>query len=455
MSDLRPLPVALANIPTRIKMKVIEFTATAQNVTHLPDEVLDMVISFLRWSRSAKAAQRDMWACCLVSRDWYASAIKYLYQAPVLSPRNFAEFARTLSPPVASRSRRVGLEDFVQHLDMGMLAYESKKSMTSRLISRTKHSLRTFVGPAVSFSTTSLAPLSKCGQLQQLDLSRDDYDFDLSQLMRSIKSLTSLLWLNLSKNCLTFNYERNYDLMAQQKAGFWPPNLTFLQLNESHLHTTVGLWNIFLTSLPVCLESLSFRNCADYDPFDTIARVEARLPQIRTLSISVHRSDDTYYFNHLTEPFPNVTKVTVPAMTSWLLKNFLFMSNDTSWSVTTDNTSIPRPPRNLEVLELEESADWPSANHIRIPDLKQFVELCPQLLHIDVPETYLNIDDDEDENDMDLDDLNEILVKRAAEMAKDKISSREVPMNQVGIFATERAQNAGVGMKRSFRYREG
>ena len=342
----------------------------------------------------------------------------------------------------------------MQHLDMGMLAYESKKSMTSRLISRTKNSLRTFVGPAVSFSTTSLAPLSKCSHLQQLDLSRDDYDFDLSQLMRSVKPLTSLVWLNLSKNCLTYHYERNYDLMAQQKAEFWPPNLTSLQLNESHMHTTVGLWNIFLTSLPPGLESLSFRNCADYDPFDTIARVEARVPQITTLSIAVHRSDDTYYFNHLTEPFPNVTKVTVPAMTSWLLKNFLFMSNDTSWSVTMDNTTIPRPPQNLEVLELEESADWPSANHIRLPDLKQFVELCPQLLRIDVPGPYLNIDEDEDENDMDLDDLNEILVKRAAEMRKDKISSRAIPISQVGIFATERAQNAGVGMKRSFRYRE-
>jgi len=458
-------------------MKIFDFRPSAQNVTYLPDEVLDLIITFVRQNRSSTVAQKDLWACCLVSRDWYSSAIKHLYQAPVLSSRNFAEFARTLSPSIASRSRRIGLEDFVQHLDMGMLAYESKRSTTSRLISRTKNSLRTFIGPSVSFSTTSLAPLSKCTCLQQLDLSRDEYDFDLSQLMRSIKSIASLTWLNLSKNCLTSHYENNYDRIAQQKAEFWPPSLTFLQFNESHMHTTAGLWNILLTSLPPGLNNLSFRNCATYDPFDTIARVEASVPQVTTLSIAVHRSDDTYYLNHLTKPFPNVTKVTIPAMTSWLLKNFLFMSNDTSWSVTAGTTNMPMPPQNLEVLVLEESADWPSASHIRMADLKQFVEQCPKLLRIDVPGAYLNLEDDD--NDMDMDDLNamlvrraekirqgvcldggaamgdvdELLVKRAEEMQNEKCSRRSIAMGEVGIFATEQAQNSGVGLKRSFRYR--
>jgi len=431
-------------------MKVIDFILTAQNVTYLPEEVLDHILNYIRQSRSPKATQRDLWACCLVSRDWYASAIKHLYHAPHLSSRNFGEFARTLSPPLASRSRRLGLEDFVQHLDLGMLAYESKRSTTSRLISRTKNSLRTFTAPAVSFSTTCLAPLSKCSFLQRLDLSRDVYDFDLSQLMRSIKAISSLVWLNLPKDCLTSNHELNYSLMAQLKADFWPLNLSFLQLNESHMHTTAGLWNIFLTSLPLGLESLSFENCATYDPFDTIARVESSVPQVTTLSIAVHRSDDTYYFNHLTQPFPNVTKVTVPAMTSWLLKNFLFLSSDTSWSVQADTMNIPKPPENLEALVLKESADWPSATHIRIPDLQQFVQLCPKLLRIDVPEAYLDID--EDNEDLDLDDLNEILVKRAKQVQENDGQGR-ITLSQVGIFATTRAQNVGVGLKRSFRYR--
>lgn len=433
-------------------MKVIGFIPTAQNVSHLPDEVLDLVIDSVRQSRAPKAAQKDLWACCLVCRDWYATAVKYLYRAPRLSSRNFGEFARTLSPPIAARSCRVGLEDFVQHLDMGMLAYESKKSMTSRLISRTKNSLRIFIAPAVSFSTTSLAPISKCTHLQQLDLSRDDYDFDLSQLMRSIKSINSLIWLNLPKNCLTHHHEKNFDLMAQQKADYWPPSIVFLQLNESHMPATAGLWNVFLTSLPPGLENLSFRNCATYDPFDTIARVEARVPQITNLSIAVHRSDDTYYFNHLIQPFPNVTKVTVPAMTSWLLSNFLFMTNDTSYSVKADKAKIPKPPQNLEVLILEESADWPSASHIRIPYLKQFIEGCPRLIRVDVPGIYLNIDDDE-ENEIDLDDLNEMLVKRAEEMQESKSEIKFAIGQHVGIFVTERSANAGVGMKRSFRYR--
>lgn len=432
-------------------MKVIDHGNVAQNVTHLPVEVLSLVAAHVRVNQSPRAGQRNVWACCLVGRTWYDAAIEQLYEAPCLSPRNFGQFASIISGSVTSR-RRVGLENFVQHLDLGSLAYESKKSLTSRLISRTKASLRSFVAPAVSFSTTSLAPLSKCLKLELLDLSRDVYDFDFKRLMSSIGSLESLRYLNLPKDCDLFgcaavNNSTNDTLMPS-----WPRNLLRIQINESYALPNGSAWTTLLTSLPNTLESLSFRGLTVFDALDSIGQAQVNVPQITDLSIGVARSDDTYYFNHICKPFPNLTKITVPAMTSWVLKNFLFTSHDSTWSLSTEDSNVPgqlRPPQNLEILVLEESADFPCSSHIRIADLKQFVDSCSKLMRIDVPEAYLNVDDDDDDA---LDELNEVLTKRRESLQG---GTRRLSTAMTGIFMTAQAQVAGVGMKRSFRYRDG
>jgi hypothetical protein len=118
---------------------------------HLPVEVLSYILSFVASFHDLKI-QSTIWACCLVSRSWYAASISHLYAHPLLDNRNFDKFARTLCPPINSHKPRVGLENFIKHLDMGDLAYESSKSLTARLIRRTRNSLLSFAAPAVTFS---------------------------------------------------------------------------------------------------------------------------------------------------------------------------------------------------------------------------------------------------------------------------------------------------------------
>ena len=118
----------------------------------LPSEVLDLILLHLDQQPSRRERQHDLWSSCLISRSWYSVALKRLYRWPRLTPRNFDRFARTLCPPVGSRVSKVGLEHFVVYLDMDRLAYESTKSLTARLLRRTRLSLERFIAPNISFS---------------------------------------------------------------------------------------------------------------------------------------------------------------------------------------------------------------------------------------------------------------------------------------------------------------
>lgn len=420
-------------------MKIIEYRATSQNVTQLPAEIIEIIIQHIRLHRSARATQRDIWSCCLVAQSWYAVAIKHLYEAPLLLPKNFTEFSRTLSPALSSRTRRIGLEDLVEHLDMGMIAYESQKSTTSRLLSRSKTSLKSFVAPAVSFSTTSLAPLSKCLRLQHLDLSRDQYDFGLVRLLRSIGGLSHLEWLSLPKDCPSMS-----DALSQLNSHSWPPNLAFIQFNTNKTTALTSSNANLITLLPEKLRSLTFNNCTSYDFFESFESKPTS--QITRLCVRVNRCDGFFNFNSIIKPFPNVVKLSLPAMTQWLFKDFVYSANGNSWSLVAATGGSIVAER-LESLTLEESPDFPFSDHIRADDLKEIVEHCPSLLRIDVPYAYLDVDNF---IDGDMNAMNTVLSGRA-KSATDPLKSG-LTMDEVGIFITEPKENAGVGLKRSFRY---
>lgn len=420
-------------------MKIIEHIATAQTETRLPSEIIDVIIRHVRYaSRAPKAIQRDLWSCCCISRDWYVASIKHLYAAPLLSSRNFPEFARTISPPVSARARRIGLEDLVQHLDMGSLAYESKRSTTSRLISRTKTSLVSFVAPAVSFSTTSLAPLSKCLKLQQLDLSRDVYDFDIQQLMRSIRDLPELEWLSLPR--------RDQDAMAifgyihNSTTQFWPKSLTYLQLNSHFVwHMEHGHWDSFLKSLPPSLSHLAFSNLGSYEPFDTKPRITLQASQVETLYVRMRGIDSTYNIDQIGLGFPSVTKLTIPAITNW-------NCNVEQWH---DLTHLQTPFHALEWLILEDTSDFPFSDHLFIEIFERLVKEMPRLMRVEVPEAYLNADD-LDASEAKLDEVNRELTQRADHF---KGGKREISKEDAGIFMNEASKNTGPGLKRGFQYR--
>jgi F-box-like len=116
---------------------------------HLPTEVLQLIILFVKHENES---QHSLWACCLVSRQWYSAAVSSLYEIPSLQGRNFLKFSETICPPVNAHIRRVELAQYVKHLDMSALAYESSNSMTARLLRRVGKNLESFTAPAKSFS---------------------------------------------------------------------------------------------------------------------------------------------------------------------------------------------------------------------------------------------------------------------------------------------------------------
>jgi F-box-like len=116
---------------------------------HLPSEILQYIFSFVNLGEES---QQNLWACCLVSRQWYSAALPLLYESPCLQGRNFENFAWTVCPPVNAHVRRVELAQYVKHLDMSALAYESSNSMTARMLRRVREKLEAFTAPAKSFS---------------------------------------------------------------------------------------------------------------------------------------------------------------------------------------------------------------------------------------------------------------------------------------------------------------
>lgn len=119
----------------------------------LPTELLQQTFSSLK---DGSDSQRNFWACCLVSRQWYSAAVPFLYERPCLYGGNFEDFIYTVcSPGSRSRRRNAAAREFalyIKHLDMGRLAYESSNSITARLIGSLKGGLESFVAPAKTFS---------------------------------------------------------------------------------------------------------------------------------------------------------------------------------------------------------------------------------------------------------------------------------------------------------------
>jgi hypothetical protein len=78
-----------------------------------------------------------------------------------------------------------------------------------------------------------------------------------------------------------------------------------------------------------------------------------------------------------------------------------------------------------------------------------FIEGCPNLLRIDIPEDYLDLDSD----DLDVvDTVTAILTARAADRARTDKEKSTIPSEEVGIFTTETSEEQGVGLKRSLIY---
>ena len=428
-------------------MKIIDPSTTAQNITFLPEEILELILQYCRRGKIKQALSRDLASFCLVSRSWYAAGVKHLYLSPLLTSRNFKEFASTICPSTSNRSRRVGLERLVEHIDMGALAYESSRAVTSRLLSRTKLSLRSFVSPAVSFSTSCLAPLSKCVHLQHLDLSHDRYDFDFLALARTLSQLHSVTWLSLPKLILAL-YDQSIDRLP---AIIWPQKLHYLQINEN---VPDMAWKTepdqVKKSLPASLRTLRLQDVTHYHDMTMWTDSPVMLPQVTEVLISIRACEDQWFLSRLLQTYPHVQKATVAAMTTWQMKEFDHLLNNGVWTMI-PVTGEPkfRPPQELEILILEASPDYPSSDHINVKGLKSIIRRCPSLLRVELPSNYLDLGGMVS-NGSDVDELNKLLSTRAEKMTDIKTGLK---IEDCGIFAGEHVSQ-GVGLKRSVRARD-
>ncbi|ETN40065.1 uncharacterized protein HMPREF1541_04340 [Cyphellophora europaea CBS 101466] len=277
----------------------------------LPVEIVEVIVDYVARRSESQSRQGDLWSLCLVSRDWYSVSVPHLYSRPVLGPRNFELFTRTLCPPVNSRVRAIGLEDLVKELHLGDLAYVTSRSMTARLLRRTRTSLTTLVTPSHSMSTSSLAPISKMASLQHLDLSRDKYDFDICALTRAVQPVTTLRFLSLPRGILN-----TYPDSPASGRCAWSPALEYLEVNNTVPHLQ-SQWRNFITGLPQSLRILSFQHLRQNTQFGGIIDLGVEAPQVASLAIQGAEGVDCMLFNGidlsaLLQVFPGLIELTLP-----------------------------------------------------------------------------------------------------------------------------------------------
>ena len=122
-------------------------TTISQDVSlasSLPSEILSQIFSYVQY-------QDSLFACSLTCRSWYESAVPELYKHPQIVGPNFDAFVKAICPSKNAHIRRNGLAELVRVLDMARLIHHSRRSLTARLLSRTKYDLECFIAPQASF----------------------------------------------------------------------------------------------------------------------------------------------------------------------------------------------------------------------------------------------------------------------------------------------------------------
>lgn len=188
---------------------------------HLPDEIVLEILSYVTRDTSS---QTTLAACCLLSRQWYHAAVPVLYARPWIEGKSFDPFVRAICPSINLHVRKSPLSGLIKSLNMGHLVHHGSKSMTARLLGRTKDSLEEFVAPQASFAINCYPALSKCVKLRLLDLSLVSESTPLQTLFNTVKSLRNLETLRLPRSTGfgTSGVDPNTII--------WPPKLKSLYL---------------------------------------------------------------------------------------------------------------------------------------------------------------------------------------------------------------------------------
>lgn len=272
----------------------------SEGPAYLPDEI---ILDILGYVCRDQHAQQTLHTCCLLSHQWFEAAVPFLYARPHLYGKNFDPFVRAICPSINLHVRKSPLSELVKVLNMGNLVHQGSKSLTARLLGRTKASLEEFVAPQASFAINCYPALSKCSKLRALDLSLVSESASLQTLFNTVRHLENLTTLRLPRSS-------GFGPKVEPNSIVWPPRLERLYLSGGiDAHFLYGV-----VHFPDTLHELTIEHCplakghAIRQLLETIAREQVPLRYIR---ISHMPRLGTNSLDHVLALFPNLERLSV------------------------------------------------------------------------------------------------------------------------------------------------
>ena len=245
----------------------------------LPPEVMLHIAGCIRQGPN-REAQFALHSLCLVNHAWNRVAVELLYQRPYLEGFRFDLFVRTVCPEKLPTKAHRALAGLVKELDLARLVHQSSKSITARLLRRTKAKLASFRAPRASFGINAWAPLSKCTTLTQLDLSVLSEQVSYNVMADAVCPLVHLIFLNMPRCAMPTGPEDSIVVK-------WPPRLEALRIAGAINDRLIRAFTRHATKFPSSLLSLSIAQSAFFDVSDLGPFLRALGHQLLALELSV------------------------------------------------------------------------------------------------------------------------------------------------------------------------
>ena len=183
--------------------------------------------------------------------------------------------------------------------------HQGNKSITARLLNRTKPSLLHFVAPQASFAINCWASLSKCQHLRVLNLSLVSECINYQSLNQTMRQLPELSELYLPR-CTN-----NYGNMGLSMNVKWPPKLRHLQLSGSvHGKFMMDMRNQ-PENFPGTLTSLSIAYCPGLSAHDVRPLLENLSSRLTSITLRDLPNVNHGRFNKIMEWIPGLKRLTI------------------------------------------------------------------------------------------------------------------------------------------------
>ena len=217
---------------------------------------------------------------------------------------------------------------------------------------------------------TALAPLSKCYNLEYLDLSADGYGVSLEQILGAVGHLENLNTLKLPTDVFF------------RKDGFppviWPDNLRYLQITDT-IPETARTWEAILQTWPDSLTTLSIQGGLHLDSLACLTDCKVKLDVVQRLEIGVSRDDASLPLTAISSTnFPALRHLSIPAMV-------VFVGGAQTFSA----------PINVETLELTPRVEIGAPEQWQLDDFESLLSDFPFLHRIEIAEKNVQLDDED------------------------------------------------------------